>query len=172
MGAGHQLHLVENHQRQQKVVIEGAKDSHHHRSADSQTFLGTAKDDGDTVLPVKAKPLTAEISAGVDAAEQDEAHEDKAAQVPDVQLPPVTVARGVGKGGVHNEPDSRLVVPPDKFLVAKDPWPQPPLAELPEKERQQDLVADFQYCIQTDVYAAGIVLGKEDADEQGRQENA
>ena len=43
VGAGDELDLVEDHEGEQEVVVEGAEDGHHHGGADGEAFLEPQK---------------------------------------------------------------------------------------------------------------------------------
>ena len=134
MGAGHELNLVENHQREQEVIGFFLKDSHHHGRSHGQAFLGTAEDDGDTILPRESKPFAAEIRAGMHDAEQHQTNEDKPRQMGDRELAPISLCRSAGERGVDHQPDGALVIPADEVFVPVDPVAQPALAPLAQEE--------------------------------------
>lgn len=150
VGAGDELDLVEDHEGEQEVVVEGAEDGHHHGGADGEAFFGAAEDDCDAVFSAEAEEFAAEVGGGVDDAEQDEAEEDEADEVPGVELGPVAAAGGAGEGGVDDEPDGALVVPSDEFAVAVDPLLEPALGDLSGDEGEEDLVADLQDGVEAD----------------------
>ena len=67
--ANHELHLVEDHEREQEVVVERAKNSKHHGRTDRETLLRTAEESGDAVRFVKACQFAAEPDGNLDNAE-------------------------------------------------------------------------------------------------------
>lgn len=57
-GADHELHLVENHERKQQVIVCIIEDSEHHGSAHGKTFFRAAEKDGDGVYLTKMEEST------------------------------------------------------------------------------------------------------------------
>ena len=136
MSAEHELHLVKNHERQQKVVIQRAEDGQHHGGSHGQTLLGAAEYDGDAVLTLEVEQVAADPGCGEGEAEDDDACQHEASELGEFKLIPITTAGGVGESGVNHQPDGEPVIPANEGLVSQNPLAQNRLAELPRDERQ------------------------------------
>ena len=77
LSTGHKLHLMKYHKRKQEVIIQLTEDGQHHGRADSKTFLGATKNDGDAVLTAEAHPEAAVVGGGKGDTEENTAHENQ-----------------------------------------------------------------------------------------------
>ena len=160
---------MEDHERQQQVVVQSAEDGQHHGGAYGQAFLGAAEDDGNAVFPIETEQTAEPIGAELSQHEQQQTGNDQPPQVQGVELLPVACHGGSGEGGIDHEPDGALVIPADEFLSVAHEALQPALAHLPQHEWQENLIADFENRVSADFYVGGA-CGKEEPDQKRGQE--
>ena len=166
-GADHELHLVENHEGKQQVIVGITEDSEHHRGAHGKTFFRAAEKDGDRVCLTKAEESTGNPDETLNDCKQDERGGDEAEQVAEVELLPVVLDGGGGEGGIDHEPDGEAVVIVDERAVTRGPGAEPSLSELSENKGEENLIADGKYSVETDKSAVPAVRREEDSYEQG-----
>ena len=166
-GADHELHLVENHEGKQQVIVGITEDSEHHRGAHGKTFFRAAEKDGDRVCSAKTEDPTGNPDETLNDCKQDERGGDEAEQVAEVELLPVVLDGGGGEGGIDHEPDGEAIVIVDERAVTGGPGAEPSLSELSENKGEENLITDSENSVETDRGAVPAVRREEDSHEQG-----
>src|SRR5580692_5102723 len=142
-GAGHQLDLVEDHQRQHDEAQRLAGEQHtRHRDAADEALFRAAEDDRDLVLARKAQ---AARRGGGDRQHQPEKrgrHGKEDRQRSEGELVPNPAQGGAAEHGIDHQQYRAAIDPAQRLAPLHDPMPNPWLQQVPDDERKQHLGAD------------------------------
>jgi hypothetical protein len=122
-GAGHQLYLVEHHQRQHHNPHgSGREQDIGHRDTVRQAFLRTAEHDGDLIGFTKAQPARHVSVHHQHDRQQHQAGDDDKHQRTQPDLMPDTVGDGFAEGRVNHQQDRSLIGLANQLTVAFNPF--------------------------------------------------
>ncbi|KAH0436279.1 hypothetical protein KCU90_g4224, partial [Aureobasidium melanogenum] len=143
-----------------------------HRHPGSEAFLRTAEDDRDLVGAVEAEPLADHDRHGQREGEQHNADQHQSAERGQRDLVPQAFVHGLAECSVHHQQDRALVDELQHAAVALDPLADQRAQQLSGHERHQQLQNDVAYRMPRRGAAACRLIGDNEADERGRDEDA